>query len=102
MTNNYADEIDIDRDDFMELSQEDIYSGISSNDLETKILSLGISVRAFYQVPDSLDKPVGVRMLTMLCSSFTHRVPVCAQLRRFPHKNSPRTGDALFPGEVSE
>ena len=73
MTVNYnTDEIDIDRDDFMELSQEDIYTGISCDDLETKILSLGISVRAFYQVPVDLDKPVGVRYVHDLhqCGTF--------------------------------
>eukprot|EP00602_Paraphysomonas_sp_CaronLab_P006447 CAMPEP_0185032740 /NCGR_PEP_ID=MMETSP1103-20130426/21083_1 /TAXON_ID=36769 /ORGANISM="Paraphysomonas bandaiensis, Strain Caron Lab Isolate" /LENGTH=235 /DNA_ID=CAMNT_0027568737 /DNA_START=45 /DNA_END=752 /DNA_ORIENTATION=+ len=83
LTSCVADDADgINRDEFMEVSQVDVMSGLSSADVESRILNLGLKVRAFYQVPETLDKPVGVR--------------------RYPHKNSPRTGDAYFPGEVIE
>jgi hypothetical protein len=41
-----------------------------------------VKINAFYQVPEGLDKPVG--------------------LRKYPHKLSARTGDVLIPGEVRE
>lgn len=41
-----------------------------------------MKINAMYQVPEGLDKPVG--------------------LRKYPHKLSVRTGDVLVPGEVRE
>jgi hypothetical protein len=75
-TNGY----DIDRDEFIELSQDDLPVGVSARDIDERLATLGNKVKCFYQVPLDLDKPVG--------------------LRRYPHKNSPRTGDVIQPGEV--
>jgi hypothetical protein len=47
-----------------------------------RLSRLGLKVNAIYQVPEGLDKPVG--------------------LRKYPHKLSARTGDNLIPGEVRE
>ena len=47
-----------------------------------RLSKLGKKINAFYQVPEGLDKPVG--------------------LRKYPHKLSARTGDNLIPGEVRE
>lgn len=73
---------DFDRDEFIELSQEDIPIGVSALDIDQRLSQLGTKLKCFYQVPPNLDKPVG--------------------LRRYPHKNSPRTGDMIHPGEVVE
>jgi hypothetical protein len=50
--------------------------------LEARLSKLGVQINAFYQVPEGLDKPVG--------------------LRKYPHRLSARTGDVLIPGEVRE
>jgi hypothetical protein len=72
----------IDRDDFMTLTQDDVTTPVSQTDIDSRLSTLGIQLRSFYQVPDDLDKPVGVR--------------------RFPHMRSPRTGQVIYPGEVIE